>query len=93
MTADDLPISDYDERTARDIAGRAADLGKRELLAIRNYEQAHKHRKTVLEEIDYYLEIRGRQPARTGPVIQGRQPGHLRGRRRIGPTHRASARR
>lgn len=86
-TSDDLPIRDYDARTARDIAGRAADLGKRDLLRLRNYEEKHKHRRTVLSQLDYYLELRGRQPKRETPVIRGRQPGRLRGRKRLRHTH------
>lgn len=82
QTNEELPIADYDHRTARDIAERAADLGKRDLLALRNYEEHHKHRRTVLAQLDYYLELRGPQPKRAAPVIRGRQPGHLRSRRR-----------
>lgn len=57
--ADELPISDYAERTAADIAERLPQLSQRELHMVEGYETRHKARATILRRID---ELRGDEP-------------------------------
>ena len=49
--ADDLAISNYDSLAASQVVPRLAGLGSEELEAVRNYEQNHRGRKTILGKI------------------------------------------
>jgi hypothetical protein len=50
-----LPIADYDELTVSDVKNRLEGLSSEELQAVKSHEEEHKHRKTVLGEIDRRL--------------------------------------
>ena len=50
-----LPISGYDEMTARQVNKRLAGLSRPELRRVREYEGRHANRKSVLEAIDRAL--------------------------------------
>lgn len=49
---DELPIPDYDDKTAREIAARLDGLSPVELGQVAAYEARTKNRKTVLDRID-----------------------------------------
>lgn len=51
----DLPISNYDNRNADDLCAIVRDLSPPELKQIRDYEEQHAQRKTVLEAVDSQL--------------------------------------
>lgn len=51
LTADELPIEEYDALAARQVVARLADLFPEELDAVERYEIAHRHRQTVLHRI------------------------------------------
>jgi hypothetical protein len=46
-----LPIRDYQHLTVDQVAGKLDDLSKSELKQVERYEEQHKHRKTLLEDI------------------------------------------
>jgi hypothetical protein len=50
-TERDLPIVDYDNRTADDIAGRLKGFSQRELRLIDAYERKHENRATITDRI------------------------------------------
>jgi hypothetical protein len=50
-----LPIEDYDDLTAEEVVSRLDDLGSDGLRVIREYENEHKGRVTVLRAIDQRL--------------------------------------
>jgi hypothetical protein len=50
-----LPIEGYDELTVDEVTSRLEGLNPEELQAVRAYEGEHKHRKTLLEELDRRL--------------------------------------
>ena len=50
-----LPIADYDELTVTEVKGRLEGLSSEELQAVKSSEEEHKHRKTVLSDIDRRL--------------------------------------
>lgn len=56
---DELPVSDYDNRTAAQIASQLAGLSQRQLHQIEGYEASHQRRTTVLRRIE---ELRGQEP-------------------------------
>jgi hypothetical protein len=47
-----LPIPNYQHLTVDQVTNRLDDLSKSELSRVKKYEEQHKHRKTLLEEID-----------------------------------------
>lgn len=49
---DDLPIDNYNELTADEVAGKLDNLSKDERKRVRKFEKQHKGRKTVLEAIE-----------------------------------------
>lgn len=57
--ADELPITDYAERSAADIAEQLPQLSQRDLHMVEGYEARHKGRATILRRID---ELRGDEP-------------------------------
>jgi polyhydroxyalkanoate synthesis regulator phasin len=50
-----FPITGYDELTAAQITSRLADLGPADLRRVRDHEQAHANRKTVIAAIEKAL--------------------------------------
>lgn len=48
----DLPIPGYDALSASQVVERLSGLGSAELLAVREYETAHRNRRTILGKID-----------------------------------------
>jgi polyhydroxyalkanoate synthesis regulator phasin len=50
-----LPIEDYDELSASQVQGRLEGLTPAELRKLRDYEQRHANRKTVLDRIERRL--------------------------------------
>jgi hypothetical protein len=53
--AEGLPIADYDELTARQVAEAIGDLERGQLESVRDYEQRHANRKSVLSSLDRAL--------------------------------------
>lgn len=47
----DLPINDYDKRTAGDIASKLKGFSQRELRTIDAYERKHENRATITDKI------------------------------------------
>jgi hypothetical protein len=47
----DLPISDYDKHSARDVASKLNGLSQRELRTIDVYERKHENRATITDKI------------------------------------------
>ena len=58
-SAEDLPISGYDDRTAEEIVARLSDLSQIDLAKIDVYERRHQDRTTVL---DRAASLRGDEP-------------------------------
>ena len=50
-TEQDLPIADYDNQTADDIAARLKGFSRRELRLIAAYERMHENRATITDRI------------------------------------------
>jgi Protein of unknown function (DUF2795) len=50
-----LPIADYDELTVTEVKSRLEGLSSEDLQAVKSYEEEHKHRKSLLGEIDRRL--------------------------------------
>ncbi len=50
-TEEDLPIKDYDEQSAADIAGKLKGFSQRELRLIDAYERKHENRATITDRI------------------------------------------
>jgi polyhydroxyalkanoate synthesis regulator phasin len=50
-----VPVSGYDELTARQVIGRLGDLKPGELRSVRDYERRHANRKSVLDAIEKAL--------------------------------------
>jgi hypothetical protein len=50
-----LPIADYDELTVTEVKSRLEGMSSEELQAVKSHEEEHKHRKTLLGEIDRRL--------------------------------------
>ena len=50
-TEQDLPIADYDQQTAQDIAARLKGFSQRELRMIGAYEAKHANRATITDRI------------------------------------------
>lgn len=50
-----LPIDDYDELSVREVTERLEGLSEQEIRIIRSYEQRHKNRGTLLQQIDRRL--------------------------------------
>lgn len=50
-TSDQLALPDYDQLPASHIVGKLDGLSEEELAAIEAYEQAHRHRRTILGQI------------------------------------------
>jgi hypothetical protein len=51
-----LPIEDYDRLTVDEIEKKLDSLGKREIRRIRDYEEKHRNRKTLMEVLERRLE-------------------------------------
>lgn len=51
----DLPISDYQHLTVPQVKSKLDDLSTRELRQVKRYEERHKDRKTLLEELERRL--------------------------------------
>ena len=51
----DLPIKDYQHLTVGEVKTKLEDCSKKQLEHIRRYEQDHKGRKTLLQELDARL--------------------------------------
>lgn len=49
---DDLPIANYDDMTADEIAGRLKDLSQEELRAVESYEAKNSNRSTILKRVE-----------------------------------------
>ena len=49
------PIPGYDDLTAKDLLTKLSDLSPAKLKAVKEYEQAHKARKTVLDRVEKLL--------------------------------------
>ena len=58
-TEDDLPIADYDQQTAEDIAGRLNGLSQRDLRLVQAYEAKHRNRATINDKI---AKLSGEEP-------------------------------
>src|ERR1700741_3214817 len=58
-TEQDLPIADYDKRTADDIAARLNGFTQRELRLIDAYERKHENRATITDKI---AKLTGEEP-------------------------------
>lgn len=52
MEAVAFPIEGYDEMNVEEISGRLDDLSVEELQQVRDYEELHEKRKTLLEQMD-----------------------------------------
>ena len=50
-----LPIADYDELTVTEVKSRLEGMSSEELQAVKSHEEEHKHRKSLLGEIDRRL--------------------------------------
>jgi hypothetical protein len=50
-----LPIENYDELSVREVSKRLEGLTEQEIRIIRSYEQRHKNRETLLEQLDRKL--------------------------------------
>ena len=55
-----LPLEGYDELTVDEVTNRLEGLNPEELQAVRAYEGDHKHRKTLLEELERRLQQKHR---------------------------------
>ena len=58
-TEQDLPISDYDQQTAADIAAKLTGFSQRELRMIDAYERKHENRSTITDKI---TQLSGEEP-------------------------------
>ena len=58
-TEQDLPIADYDKKTADDIAARLNGFTQRELRLIDAYERKHENRATITDKI---AKLTGEEP-------------------------------
>jgi hypothetical protein len=47
-----LPIDDYDHLTIKEVSRKLGSLSDKEIAQIKSYEQKHKNRKTLLEQIE-----------------------------------------
>ena len=47
-----FPIEGYDEMNVDEISGRLSDLWVEEVQVVRDYEELHEGRKTLLEQMD-----------------------------------------
>lgn len=47
-----LPIQHYEHLTVDQVANQLGSLSRREIQQIKNYEEKHKHRKTLIEAIE-----------------------------------------
>lgn len=62
-----LPIPDYQQLTVTQVIDRLAELSADQLAAVREYEVAHRNRKTLLERLDRHLSgTARRQTAKSG---------------------------
>jgi hypothetical protein len=52
----DLPIANYQHMTVDEIAGRLSQLSRNDVNQIKDYEQKHKNRKTLIEELNRRLQ-------------------------------------
>jgi hypothetical protein len=50
-----LPIADYDELTVTEVKSRLEGMSSEELQAVKSHEEEHKHRKSLLGEMDRRL--------------------------------------
>ena len=50
-----LPIPDYDQLTVDQVMAKLDGLSRDQLRAIKSYEEGHKRRKTLLEQLDRRL--------------------------------------
>ena len=50
-----LPVKDYQHLTARQVENRIGKLSRKDVQQIKNYEQRHKNRKTVLQVLEKKL--------------------------------------
>jgi hypothetical protein len=53
-----LPIKDYQHLTARQVSGKLNALSKPQLKKIRSYEEKHKNRRIVIQDVDRKLKSR-----------------------------------
>lgn len=51
----DLPLKNYDGLTVEEISARLGKLKRKEVERLRDYEKAHRGRKTLLAEFDRHL--------------------------------------
>jgi hypothetical protein len=51
-----LPLKDYQHLTVGQIVGRLGSLSTGEVKQIKRYEEKHKHRKTLMEQLDRKLQ-------------------------------------
>ena len=54
-TEAELPIQDYDSLAASQVVPRLATMSRDDLLAVRDYELAHRNRQTILNRISQRL--------------------------------------
>ncbi|BCM94199.1 hypothetical protein IAD21_06102 [Abditibacteriota bacterium] len=52
----DLPVKNYDGLTIEEVTSRLAKLQHKDVEKLRDYEKAHRGRKTLLEEFDRHLD-------------------------------------
>jgi len=50
-----LPLENYQHQTIAEITGKLHSLSPRQLQQIREYEQHHKRRKTLIQEFDRWI--------------------------------------
>ena len=50
-----LPIDNYDHLTVKEVTNKLGSLSPGEITRIKTYEQKHKNRKTLLEQIGHQL--------------------------------------
>jgi hypothetical protein len=80
-TADDLPLSDYDQLSLGDLRHRVRSLEESQLRTLIDHEQAHGQRAPVLQILDARLQelLSGAEPSggdpRNTPTVSGTQHG------------------
>jgi hypothetical protein len=52
LRSSQFPIEGYDELTVDEVSGRLGGLSVEELRVVRDYEERHKNRDTILEQLD-----------------------------------------
>ncbi len=79
--AADLPIEDYHHLTVKEVVQKLGDLSPDQLRRVKEYEQSHRNRKTLLGQLERRLQENGshkrsdtKEPTRSAPGTSGGQP-------------------